>query len=100
MYEKVQISKSKPKKFSFLCTFKAQDWHIKPSLAQLMDRISEKLVLAHIKGIINEKKKIYIFDLAQNFFSFRVVLKVHRIEIFFGFDFEICIISLIVMWKY
>ncbi len=26
-------------------------------------------------------------------------LKVHKIEIFFGFDFEICIISLIVMWK-
>ncbi len=28
------------------------------------------------------------------------VLKVHKIEIFFGFDFEICIISLLVMWKY
>ncbi len=27
-------------------------------------------------------------------------LKVHKIEIFFGFDFEICIISLLVMWKY
>ncbi len=27
-------------------------------------------------------------------------LKVHNIEIFFGFDFEICIISLLVMWKY
>jgi hypothetical protein len=27
-------------------------------------------------------------------------LKVHKIEIFFGFDFEICIISLIVMSKY
>ncbi len=26
-------------------------------------------------------------------------LKVHKIEIFFGFDFEICIISLLVMWK-
>jgi hypothetical protein len=31
----------------------------------------------------------------------RVVdLKVHKIEIFFGFDFEICIISLLVMSKY
>ncbi len=28
----------------------AQDQHIKPSLAQLMDKISEKLVLANIKG--------------------------------------------------
>ncbi len=27
-------------------------------------------------------------------------LKVHKIEIFFGFDFEICIISLLVMSKY
>ncbi len=27
-------------------------------------------------------------------------LKVHKIEIFFGFDLEICIISLLVMSKY
>jgi hypothetical protein len=27
-------------------------------------------------------------------------LKVHKIEIFFGFAFEICILSLLVMWKY
>jgi hypothetical protein len=27
-------------------------------------------------------------------------LKVHKIEIFFGLDFEICIISLLVMSKY
>jgi hypothetical protein len=27
-------------------------------------------------------------------------LKVHKIEIFFGFDFEICIISLLLMSKY
>jgi hypothetical protein len=27
----------------------------------------------------------------------KVSLKVHKIEIFFGFDFEICIISLLVM---
>ncbi len=27
-------------------------------------------------------------------------LKVHKIEIFFGFNFEICIISLLVMSKY
>jgi hypothetical protein len=29
-----------------------------------------------------------------------ICLKVHKTEIFFGFDFEICIISLLVMWKY
>jgi len=28
------------------------------------------------------------------------LLKVHKIEIFLGFDFEICIISLLVMSKY
>ncbi len=29
-----------------------------------------------------------------------IYLKVHKIEIFFAFDFEICIISLLVMSKY
>ncbi len=29
-----------------------------------------------------------------------VILKVHKIEIFFGFHFEICIISLLVLSKY
>ncbi len=29
-----------------------------------------------------------------------IVLKVHKIEIFFGLDFEICIISLLIMSKY
>ncbi len=28
------------------------------------------------------------------------LLKVHKIEIFFGFDFEICTISLLVLLKY
>jgi hypothetical protein len=32
--------------------------------------------------------------------NFTLLLKVHKIEIFFGFDFEICIISLLVMSKY
>jgi hypothetical protein len=29
-----------------------------------------------------------------------IILKVHKIEIFFGFDFENCIISLLVMSKF
>jgi hypothetical protein len=29
-----------------------------------------------------------------------LALKVHKIEIFFGFDFEICIVSLLVMSKF
>jgi hypothetical protein len=34
------------------------------------------------------------FDVTKNY------LKVHKIEIFFGFDFEICVISLLFMSKY
>jgi hypothetical protein len=41
------------------------------------------------KLIIVSPTMLYIVDLKQ--------LKVHKIEIFFGFDFEICIISLLVM---
>jgi len=33
-------------------------------------------------------------------FNMDTVVKAHKIEIFFGFDFEICIISLLVMSKY
>ncbi len=32
--------------------------------------------------------------------AYKTCLKVHKIEIFSGFDFEICIISLLVMSKY
>jgi hypothetical protein len=32
--------------------------------------------------------------------NFFMHLKVHKIEIFFGLDFEICIVSLLVMSKY
>ncbi len=39
---------------------------------------------------------IYVIDTSGTFKP----LKVHKIEIFFGFDFEICIISLLVMSKY
>ncbi len=35
----------------------------------------------------------------RSFWRFNPKLKVHKIEIFFGFDFEICIISYLVMWK-
>jgi hypothetical protein len=44
-----------------------------------MDRISEKLVLAHVKGFINKILKKYFFDLAQKKFSFRVVLRLRGI---------------------
>ncbi len=41
-----------------------------------------------------------IFSEALPLMNTEVNLKVHKIEIFFGFDFEICIISLLVMSKY
>ncbi len=48
--------------------------------------------LHHDKYIDAELKKEQYFS----FFGY-VALKVHKIEIFFGFDFEICIISLLDM---
>ncbi len=41
-----------------------------------------------------------VAPMANIYVCFLYGLKVHKIEIFFGFDFEICIISLLVMWKY
>jgi hypothetical protein len=43
---------------------------------------------------------LIIQDKDDNFLRTYTYLKVHKIEIFFGFDFEICIISLLVMSKY
>jgi hypothetical protein len=44
-----------------------------------------------------KREEMYCFEMLAGF----SLLKVHKIEIFFGFDFEICIIfSLLVMSKY
>ncbi len=40
--------------------------------------------------------RIFFFR-QQGIWTAQNILKVHKIEIFFGFDFEICIISLLVM---
>ncbi len=40
---------------------------------------------------------LYIYNYIDTKAFVSVPLKVHKIEIFFGFDFEICIISLLVM---
>ncbi len=45
-------------------------------------------------------KETVAFILNADFWAEKSALKVHKIEIFFGFDFEICIITLLVMWKY
>jgi hypothetical protein len=42
-----------------------------------MDPILEKTSIGSYKGFINEKNKKIFFDLAQNFFSFQVVLRLH-----------------------
>ncbi len=47
------------------------------------------------RGVLGLGKKIPFCE-----FFCRVNLKVHKIEIFFGFDFEICSISLIIRSKY
>ena len=49
----------------------AQDWLLKPSLAQLLDRISEKPVLAHIKGSQMKKKKKIFWPNSKFFFILR-----------------------------
>ncbi len=43
---------------------------------------------------------LFVFILANFLRGNKIRLKVHKIEIFLGFDFEICIISLLVMSKY
>jgi hypothetical protein len=50
----------------------------------------------------NRKRRFIPFDLQKGTYSSHdpVPLKVHKIEIVFGFDFEICIISLLVMSEY
>ncbi len=50
--------------------------------------------------IIVQRKKKKLIWIASMFFCANADLKVHKIEIFFGFDFEIGIISLLVMSKY
>ncbi len=50
---------------------------------------------------LTAKLQIAVFIFHKNTYQTgTIVLKVHKIEIFFGFDFEICIISLLVMSKY
>ncbi len=51
-------------------------------MPQMVGLDMESLIVTHVTG------------------DFMKALKVHMIEIFFGFDFEMCIISLLVMSKY
>ncbi len=44
--------------------------------------------------------KIYFVSKKKDFNDFNITLKVHKIENFFGSDFEFCVISLLVMLKY
>ncbi len=49
-------------------------------------------------GALGEKQDFLSYPSGPSQHS--LSLKVHKIEIFFGFDFEICIISLLVMSNY
>ncbi len=65
------------------------------------------MVFHSIKGIVQPKKRgvkrgfiptvMTSYTIADIFLEH---FKVHKIEIFFGFNFEICIISLLVMSKF
>jgi hypothetical protein len=61
------------------------------------------LYLSDYKYMLKTCKIGQIISTSDSRIFFRMkgsCLKVHKIEIFFGFDFEICIISLLVMSKY
>jgi hypothetical protein len=55
-----------------------------------------KILLMPLLNIVSDEVKLIIAFLK----TYVAMLKVHKIEISFGFDFEICIISLLVMSKY
>jgi hypothetical protein len=80
----------------------AQNKNIHRNLATFSFLVTETfcitvlLLLASRRWIFAIMKIVFILSLP----SFSRLLKVHKIEIFFGFDFEICIISLLVMSKY
>ncbi len=59
---------------------------------------SKKKTMDH--ALFNYRFTIQTHGYQKTRLHFYVILKVHNIEIFFGFDFEICIISLLVMSKY
>jgi hypothetical protein len=60
----------------------------------------ERKIIHILKEQSNSANKLYLsYSLILRLLSVRT-LKVHKIEIFFGFDFEICNISLLLLSKY
>jgi hypothetical protein len=53
---------------------------------------NQAIIVRHKRS---KPKRFYIIN--NHITIIIMILKVHKIEIFFGFDFEICIISLLVM---
>ncbi len=65
-----------------------------------MQYVSDKIrVLQHNISQQNSRHKVFLSN-NQNKRTMIVALKVHKIENFFGSDFEFCTISLLVMFKY
>ncbi len=60
--------------------------HVRVSSETTCGQMSTKVPIKDTCITVLEKRRSSLVD-----------LKVHKIEIFFGFDFEICIISLLVM---
>ncbi len=70
------------------------DWNSRPPFHYLRNLFN--LVLMSLGNADN----IVQYSIPHPTTEMHSTLKVHKIEIFFGFDFEICIISLLVMSKY
>ncbi len=64
--------------------------------AELTANVTHYMYILYIPIRVYPSIKRLFHEIAWTF----VDLKVHKIEIFFGFDFEISIISLLVMSKY
>jgi hypothetical protein len=64
-------------------------------LSMIIEQIIESMLSMRLRFISHAHHALKII---KKMLSMR--LKVHKIEKFFGFDFEICIISLLVISKY
>jgi hypothetical protein len=71
--------------------------HKSDQQSRLINILSQHTV--QLKIVHGDERHIHYIeqDIYENTHIQQLMLKVHKIEIFFGFDFEICIISLLVV---
>ncbi len=97
---------------NYLCTYDFDEYlAFDDHIVNLCTKVSKSLFcINRVKNFVTQKtrKTLYsamihshlVYCLSVYGCANKTSLKVHKIEIFFGFDFEICIISLLVMSKY